>query len=61
MNMITRGRIIPEGGEWRSPDSLWLDLEEEEDGEVFLVNVVMDNGGYGIKSALSSGPTVGKQ
>jgi hypothetical protein len=62
MNMITGGSRIPEGGEWRSPDSSLLDLEEV-DGEVFHVTgkVVMDDGGYGIESALSSGPIVGKQ
>jgi hypothetical protein len=39
MNMITGGSRIPEGGAWRSPDSSWLDLEEEVDGEEFMLRV----------------------
>jgi hypothetical protein len=40
--MVTGEDEVPKDKGWSTSDGSWLDLEEEENGKIFHVNVIME-------------------
>jgi hypothetical protein len=42
VNVVMAEEKMPEGRGWRTPDSLWLEMEGEDEGPLIHINVVTE-------------------